>query len=328
MRRGNSNPAFAYPDNAFADEVSEPAACASVAAVIVLYYPHSFLLARLIEGILPQVDRIFVVDNTPSWDSKAPEVLNHSGRKVVYRANGFNAGLASAQNSGIRSAVQERHTHVLLLDQDSALSKGAVEELLAAERSLIDSGIQVAAVGPLFVDEKSGQRSSVVRRGILRLKWHPISPEEPEPVETDYLIASGSLIRTSVLRRVGLMRDELFIDLVDTEWAYRARAFGYTAYVVPTVVMRHSVGDVAENLFGKRIYLHSIARNYYIVRNAMYLMQAPQMSWKWRVAMLVYLPKYILVHSWLSRRRWSSLLNMLRGMRDGVMRRMRPLPTA
>jgi GT2 family glycosyltransferase len=33
----------------------------------------------------------------------------------------------------------------------------------------------------------------------------------------DWLIASGSLIRCEVLREVGLMREELFIDVVDTE---------------------------------------------------------------------------------------------------------------
>jgi rhamnosyltransferase len=327
MRQVNSNRALAYRENVFTDETPEVVACASVAAVVVLHYPHSFLLARLVEGVVPQVERMFVVDNTPSWDSKAPEVLSHAGRKVVYRANGYNAGLASAQNSGIRSAVQEGHTHILLLDQDSALPKGAVDGLLAAERSLIDSGIEVAAVGPLYVDEKSGQRSRFVCHAGLWVKSHPISAEEREPVETDYLIASGSLIRASVFRRVGLMRDELFIDWVDTEWAYRARTCGYVAYVIPTVVMRHSIGDATRKLLGRRIYLHSMARNYYIVRNATYLLQAPHMSWKWRLAMLIYIPKHILVHSWLSHRRWGSFLHMLRGVGDGVMRRMRPFST-
>lgn len=327
MRRGYSSHALALQASPLRDEEPEEFLNASIAAVIVLYYPQSFLLTRLIESVLPQVDKLFVVDNTPSWDCNAAEVLAHSSNKIVYRANGFNAGLASAQNSAIRSAMQAGHTHVLLLDQDSALPKGAVGGLLAAEKSLIRSGTQVGAVGPLYVDEKSGARCYAVRQARFRVRWRPISEEEKEPVPTDYLIASGSLIRTSVLKRVGLMRDELFIDWVDAEWSYRAQEFGFSAYVVPTVVMRHSVGDAARKLLGRRIYLHSTARNYYIVRNAMYLLQNPQMNWKWRVTMMIYIPKYILVHSWLASKRWGSLLHMLRGVHDGVTRRMRPFST-
>lgn len=302
----------------------EEESCASVAAIIVLYYPQPLLLSRLVESALPQVDKLIIIDNTPSWDNKEPDGLVRGENKIIYRANGFNAGLASAQNDGIRRAIEDGHTHVLLLDQDSALPKNAVKGLLAAERSLIRSGRQVAAVGPVFIDEKSGRRSQAVRESGLRVRWQEISLDEPNPIETDYLIASGSLIRASVLEKVGYMRDELFIDWVDTEWAYRAKGFGLAGYIVPSVVMRHSIGDETKNLLGRRIYLHNPTRNYYIVRNAMYLLQNPKMSWKWRITMLMYVPKYVLVHSWLARNRGRSLMQMLQGMRDGLMRKMRP----
>lgn len=324
MHIGYSRDSAAYQQADEIDETGEVLPCASVAGVIVLYYPQPFLLTRLIESALPQVEKLFIVDNTPSWDNKVPEGISHGARKIAYQANGFNAGLASAQNAGIRSAVEEGYTHVLLLDQDSALPKDAIDGLLAAERSLVSSGRQVAAVGPLFIDEKSGRRSQAVRESGMRVRWQEISEEEEDPIETDYLIASGSLIRTSVLKKVGYMRDELFIDWVDTEWSYRARAFGLLAYVVPNVVMRHSIGDETKALLGRRIYLHSPTRNYYIVRNAIYLLQNPKMSWKWRVTMVIYVPKYILVHSWLSRNRYRSLMQMLQGMRDGMMGKMRP----
>jgi rhamnosyltransferase len=324
MRAGYSSHAFALLQRPLRAEAPEELTYSSVAAVVVLYYPQPFLLARLVESVLSQVDKLFVIDNTPSWDSRVPDALAHSSRKLSYRAIGYNAGLAAAQNEGIRRAIEDGHTHVLLLDQDSALPKGAVEGLLEAERSLIRSGTQVAAVGPLYVDEKCGARCFAVRQGLLRVRWRAIDCTEKEPVQTDYLIASGSLIRSSVLRRVGLMREELFIDWVDAEWSYRAQESGLSAYVIPTVVMRHSIGDATRKLLGRRIYLHGTARNYYIVRNAIYLLQNPTMNWRWRVTMLIYIPKYIVAHSWLANRRWESLRHMLRGVRDGITRQMRP----
>lgn len=298
--------------------------CARVAAVIVLYYPQSFLLARLVDGLLPQTDKLFIIDNTPSCDEAISDLLAHKSLKLTYHANGYNAGLASAQNWGIRAAVGEGFTHVLLVDQDSALPKEGVHNLLAAERRLIEAGCDVSAVGPLFVDEKTGQRSHAVRRSGFRVKSEEIPAEEKNPIETDYLIASGSLIRTGVLKKVGYMRDELFIDWVDTEWAYRAKEFGLAAYVIPTVIMKHSVGDKTGEFLGRRVNLHSSARNYYIVRNAMYLLQERHMSWRWRFTMVMYVPKYILVHSWLSRNRSGSFVQMLLGVRDGIMRKMKP----
>lgn len=322
-----SRDAVAYQQSHVECDLALESARANVAAVVVLYYPQPFLVARLIDTLLPQVNKIFVIDNTPSWDSKGLAALPNATRKVVYRANGYNAGLASAQNSGISAAIDNGHTHVLLLDQDSAIPKGGVDGLLVAERALIQSGREVSAVGPLFLDEKNGHRSHVVWNSGIRVKWRVISAEEKDPIETEYLIASGSLIRTSVLKKVGYMRDELFIDWVDTEWSYRAKGFGLAAYVIPSVVMRHRIGDGTGELLGRRVNLHSPIRNYYIVRNATYLLQKPHMSWKWRVTMITYIPKYILVHSWLSGDRCRSLRQMLQGVRDGLLRKMKPYST-
>jgi rhamnosyltransferase len=296
----------------------------SVAAIIVLYRPDPALLKRLLESVVTQVDKVFVVDNTPQENARMPTAVANCGWQVFYHANGQNKGLASAQNTALEEVLREGYTHALLLDQDSALPTLAVQGLLAAEQGLSRAGTRVAAVGPLFIDDKTGERSRGVRHRYFRVRWFSIPEGEREPVETDYVIASGSLIRTSVLREVGMMRDELFIDWVDTEWAYRAGSMGYKTYIVPTVVMMHSVGDATGEFLGKRFNLHSPARNYYIVRNAVYLLRDRHMSLSWRFTMLIYVPKYILVHSWLSQRRWKSFLEMLRAILEGMTGWMRP----
>ncbi len=297
---------------------------ASVAAIVVLYHPRPELLTRLIRSIASQVDKIFVIDNTPSGAAEMNAPLDACGCPFSYHANGTNKGLASAQNIGIVQALQEDFTHVLLFDQDSALPPGAVDDLLAAEASLVGAGQQVAAVGPQFVDEKTGERARSVGHRFLRLCWFTIAPHETQPAEVDYLIASGSLIRASVLRRVGLMRGELFIDWVDAEWAYRARSSGYRTFIVPTVVMQHSVGDATAKFLGKRFNLHTPARNYYIIRNAVYLLGDPHMSLGWRLTTLRYIPKYILVHSCLSNNVWLSVRQLLRAVWEGLTGTMRP----
>src|SRR6185437_17012022 len=94
-------------------------------------------------------------------------------------------------------------SHVLLLDQDSALPRDMIRELLHAEHQLADAGERVAAVGPLFVDEKTGSFSRLIRHSYLRVHKIAVDQTSERPVETDYLIASGSLIRCVVINDIG-----------------------------------------------------------------------------------------------------------------------------
>ena len=164
---------------------------ATVAAIIVLYHPNPSLLTRLIDSITPGVEKLFVVDNTPGANSNPPAPFIHCAIPVFYQTLGINKGLAAAQNIGIRRAIEENCSHILLLDQDSALPAAAIDRLLSAERSLLWAGKSVAAVGPLFIDEKAGKRCCAIRHSWVRVRWAPIPESEADPVETDYLIASG-----------------------------------------------------------------------------------------------------------------------------------------
>jgi GT2 family glycosyltransferase len=79
----------------------------------------------------------------------------------------------------------------------------------------------VGAVGPAYLDEKTGCYSKVIRFGRLFSKSINIRPNDDEPIQADFLIASGSLIRVSVFNKIGLMREDLFIDGVDVEGGVR-----------------------------------------------------------------------------------------------------------
>jgi len=193
-----------------------------------------------------------------------------------------------------------------------------VRQLLSAEQALLDSGVKVGAVGPSFIDEKNGSASRVIRHGWFRVDRLAVDQSAKEPVEADYLISSGSLIRASILSEIGPMRDELFIDWVDIEWGLRARCAGNRSFVVPDAVMEHSIGDAFVHMIGKDVNLHNDIRNYYIVRNATYLLGLKTMGWKWRTVTIPKVPGYVLFYSWHSCNRWNSLKLLCKAVSDGV----------
>lgn len=293
-----------------------------VAAVIVLYNPDTLLLDRLMQSVTGQVEKIFAIDNTFGSPAKFASYFDKYLCNIAYLPLGDNRGIATAQNVGIRESLQAGFSHVLLLDQDSSLPPGMVKHLLDAENDLINAGARVAAVGPLFVDEKTGGLSRAIRHSYLRVKKIAVAHNSRHPVATDYLIASGSLIRSDVISDVGMMLDELFIDWVDIEWGLRAKNKGYKSYIIPNVILRHSIGDGFVKCLGREINLHSTIRHYYLVRNATFLLRVRHMGNKWRSVTLLKIPQYVLFYSFYSNNRLKSARTLIGAILDGMFGRL------
>lgn len=293
-----------------------------VAAIIVLYYPDLALLQRLIGSVVDQVHMILVIDNTTVPIKTVQQLFPECETRIQYEPLGENKGIAFAQNIGIRLALEAGASHILLLDQDSALPSNMVSLLLRAELDLLHEGKSVAAVGPVFIDEKTGEKSSPFRQGYLHARNVDIIEGSTAPVETEYVIASGSLIRRAVIEDVGMMLGRLFIDLVDIEWGLRAKSKDYRSYIVPSAVIRHSVGERAIQAFGRNIYLHSDIRHYYKLRNCVYLLRMRHMGMQWRIGTVLRVPKYVVAYSVLSEHKLQTLALLFRACMDGIRAKM------
>lgn len=297
---------------------------AKIAAVIVLYFPDAALLERLLNAIEGKVAFICVIDNTPKQQSLSVSKRRFLSQdeNVVYRELGDNYGIAKAQNLGIQLAIDNDCDHVIFFDQDSAPSLDMIGTLFLEEQSLLLEGVNVGAVGPAYLDEKTGTYSKVIRFGHLFSRSRSIEPDDVKPIQADFIIASGSLIRVDVLKKIGFMREDLFIDGVDVEWILRATHFGYKHFIVPNALMLHSIGESYVRVGNKNIDIHSDIRNYYKLRNLCYLTLNPMMSRKFRTNMLFKIPLYIVVYTLASKLRFSTLKILLRACLDGCCGRL------
>ena len=239
-----------------------------VAAVVVLFHAERALVQALLQVLRPQLAQLYLVDNSEPADG---QLASLAADGVHYLSMGGNAGIASAQNAGIRAAMAAGCSHVLLLDQDSLPPADLVAGLLAAEQQLLQRGERVAAVAPVFLDLQVNRLSPALQAGRWRLHSRYPQPEDRDPLPTAFVIASGALLPVASLQQVGLMDEALFIDWVDVEWGQRASRLGYGSWLVPTLRMQHCIGQGATRCAGRAFNLHSERRNYYILRNALYL---------------------------------------------------------
>lgn len=240
-----------------------------VVAVITTFNPNINLLNEQYLSVKLQVSNIIYVDNG-SFNSKDLSIFFSKNKEIKYIFNNLNIGLGNAQNIGIKKAIGNQATHILLLDQDSILDSGFVDNLLIVEKSNIEQNIKVGVVGPVFVNsitKKIKKQTGSSNLGINK----PINYNEE--ISVPWVIASGSLIRSSIFEEVGYMNGDYFIELIDLEWCFRVRSMGYKIFVTGKASMIHTIGDSTMNILGKKIGYYSPTRRYYLCRNSIVLLR-------------------------------------------------------
>ncbi|WP_089161137.1 glycosyltransferase family 2 protein [Caballeronia sordidicola] len=268
--------------------LSSSAIDSGVCAVIVSFNPDAQQFAQLLAALVSQVAHVVIVDNGSNADTIERLHMHQNGSNVAVDFLEENRGIAYAHNKGISHARRLGANFVLLLDHDSRPAFNMVERLVAGDRALRLAGVDLAAVGPQSIDNRTGKHATFVRRDGLRFN-RLICDGTGTPLEVDFLISSGTLISLEAIETVGLMRDELFIDHVDTDWCFRAKACGMRIFAVCDAHLFHSLGDDIRRTWFLRwrdVHVHSTLRDYYMFRNTVYMVRKTPMPWVWRVRLL------------------------------------------
>lgn len=298
-----------------------------VVAVVVTYLPEAETLMRLLKRLVPQVTRIFVVDNSPRDDGRAEAVCREADFiSVDVIRLGRNFGIAKAFNVGIEAAKLISATHVLLSDQDSEPACDMVAGLIRAEADLQQHGCRIGAIGPSFTNTNSGDLFPfhVERKGHLFYGRQSATLANPH-VEALSLISSGTLIPIAAINAIGMMREDFFIDSVDTEWCYRARSFGFHLYGTGWATMLHHMGDSRLRVwyFGwVKANAHNPMRIYYQVRNLVRLQYLGFNGVRWRVKSAFSIMSIFYCHVFFGDNRFMALRLGVRGLTDGIRGRM------
>ena len=283
----------------------------TVSAVIVTYNPDMSLLRRAAGSLAPQVSSLHIIDNgSANADAIASEF--GSGNVSVIPL-GANRGIAAATNAGLRMAIAGGADWVITSDQDTEYPLDYVESFSRMLSGCPVPAAGVAAFVPVFHDELRNQTAPIYIRG--RLIERRTAPSGPYTV-VSRAIASGMIISAACLGEVGPMREDLFIDMVDTEWCWRAHARGKAVVCCGDLRISHRLGDGLSGAGPVRVALRSPVRHYYMARNGIYLaLRTHCLPPAGRILLLVESLRFVLVYPLLCR--GSRLLNLrhtLRGM--------------
>lgn len=194
-------------------------------AVIASFRPPA-ALADLVAVLARDCDVVVVDDGSGSRSDAVYESAEHAGAEVVRHEE--NRGIAHALNVGVQRALSSGADAVFTFDQDSSPPEDFVERMSdALSRARASTSSSVAAIVPEFFADTAQSRGADVVPGLCRARK---------------VIQSGMLVPYEAWSALGALRDDYFIDLVDTEFEMRALTRGWEVLAARGVSMPHSLG--------------------------------------------------------------------------------------
>lgn len=235
-----------------------------VYATVAYWQPRELpLLQTCVESLLNQervAVRILLVSNGCDERPHLP-----ADERIEHIQLAQNRGFAGGHNAGIRRALENGASHVLLFNSDAIADPGCLHQLLSVARS----HPRAAFVGPLIVRarqpnviECAGQRFNPrTGRHTELLRGQPADSVDGCPRQVDALSGCALLATRAAVESIGLLDEQLFAYFEDMDWCLRARRAGYDVVVAPGARVRH----LGEGSTGGASPLAS----YYSVRNHM-----------------------------------------------------------
>ena len=289
----------------------------AVCAVIVTYNPDLDRLRRLVQQVVREGGHFLVVDNGSKDPGQVRDAIEKAGL-LGFLDLGENLGLAHGLNVGIRRAAELGHHVVFLFDQDSAIESGFFAGLFKVWQEAERSIARIAVVGPVLKDPDSGRESKFPTFSHLLPSGNLPLPGMDGVFKSDFPITSGSMVSIPAYRDIGDMREDFFIDNIDLDWCFRARARGYAVLGTTRATLLHRVGEPASGLLYRLglVSSHPPSRFYYSTRNRLRLYREPYAprAWVMRDRVRFFLKTALLLVTSPQRREY--LRQLRRGVRD------------
>ena len=216
-----------------------------MSALVVAYNTRDLVLEALASlAGEPELAETIVVDNASS-DGTFEAVADHFPGVGLFHSR-LNLGFAAGTNLAARHASSGHH--LLLLNPDAALRRGALRLLL----ELLASRPRAAAVGPALVYADGRPQDSAFRfPGLAQvgLDLFPVPrlagsrlngrQRSCSPIVIDHPLGACMLIRRRAWDEVGPLDEGYFMYVEEVDWCRRARQRGWEVWHHPGAVVQH-----------------------------------------------------------------------------------------
>lgn len=272
---------------------------------------------------------VLVVDNGSTDDTlehlHAFQASTEAPRFAILE-NGANLGFAGGMNVGMKKALEEKAEWILLLNQDTTVDPDFLRGMLKATATDEKIGMVnpkiLLADPPDYIWSVGGEVNGMLTRGTHIGYGERDSGQYdlPEVRDTEYATGGCLLVKSSLIRDIGLLSDAYFLYYEDVEWSLKARRSGWRCVITASAKIWHK--GAASSKEHSRAYIRYHVRNGLLLARRMgtpsqiilaYLYSIPRAAWQ-VVKWLLYPEK----------RRWA--VAILLGIRDAWLNRTGKIP--
>ncbi len=247
---------------------------AKIGLVTVLFKSDN-VLPGFFKSIAKQTHKdyiLYLVDNLPnSITDSIIEKCFAENSITAYRhvKNTDNIGVAEGNNIGIRQALADDCSHIILLNNDIELEQDFVFSNML---SLCEKGEKIIVPKIFYY----GTRKLWMAGGTMN-KWRALGihygdgkPDAPEYNMAKYITYAPTcfmVIESSVFKNIGLMDAKYFAYYDDTDFVFRACQKGYKMYYEPALTVLHKVSSSTGSNPTFYVYYSNRNKIYFIRKN-------------------------------------------------------------
>lgn len=278
----------------------------SVYSVVVAYNPVLEDLKETIKILENQTNMVILCNNSED------DIYFDEFKNLKVFNFGENKGIAYAQAIGMDWAFTNGAELILQLDQDSILLDGTVSSLLQSYDELSAKGYKVGAIGPRHFDKVTDE---VDTKRLSKGEYIEGTTCERVP----HTLSSACLIPKEAFLVAGNMETELFIDLVDWEYCWRLKKYGFDTFRDNDVLLPHRVGDGCQKIIGS-INARNPApiRHYYHTRNLLLMIRRTYVPTSFKLKEIIKLICKLALYRFIFKDGESRINYIVAGIKDGV----------
>ncbi len=253
--------------------------------------------------------KIVLIDNNSDDNTTDAVKLNFPDVKIIQ--NKKNYGYAEGNNKGIKYALKNKADYVLILNNDTIISKDSLKKLIQVIQS--DKKIGVAGPKVYSFHHRNYLQSTGLQLNLITGSAKDLRKNFRNPREVDAVIGCGLLVRAEIFRIVGLLDKKFFMYMEEIDFCIRVKKKGYKIIYVPSAKIWHKGGASSVGVNNK-------IQIYYDARNIILLMRKNVSTIKFLLFLFMnifyFTPRKIL--SFIKNRKSSNILVYLKGKINGL----------
>jgi len=270
---------------------------------------------------------IICVDNASTDDSLSQLRKNHAD--IILLTCDQNTGFTGGNNKGMQYALEHGYAYTLLLNNDVAVESEFLEPLVQA----LDANENLGAVQPLIYFHHD--RTLIWNAGSRYNKWLGVTKtigynkkdanhtyrnqNQGFASKIDWITGCAFMVRTELLKKVGLLYDPFFIYYEDVDLSFRIKNAGYDLGYVPASVIYHIAGmshkssiKTAEGYVSPKVHYLNARNHIWLLKKYTKPLHAP--------TVILYQSIYYLSVTgyFIIRGRWQKIKALYKGIGEGL----------